>query len=89
MSRQEDFQKQAEKYANVCGGTTQEKCAIMTDHFTGSEYGYQYAIDKACEWLTNNLHLVRDWSGTPSQNYKELVRMLRKEMEEQLWNKKM
>lgn len=43
MSRQEDFQTQAEIYANKCGGTTQEKCATMTDYFAGAEYGYQYA----------------------------------------------
>ena len=46
MSRQEDFQTQAETYANTCGGTTQEKCAIMTDYFAGAEHGYQYAVEK-------------------------------------------
>lgn len=48
----------------------------------GFDKGYQYAIDKACEWLSNNLHLVRDWSGTPAQNYRELVIRFRKAMEE-------
>lgn len=38
------------------------------------------SIEDACEWLTNNLHLVRDWSGTPAQNYRNLVKMFRKEM---------
>lgn len=47
----------------------------------GAEHGYQYAIDNACEWLSNNLHLVRDWSGTPAQNYRELVIMFRKAMQ--------
>ena len=51
MSRQEDFQTQAETYANTCGGTTQEKCATMTDYFAGAEHGYQYAVDKAVEFL--------------------------------------
>ena len=51
MSRQEDFHEQAEKYANECGGTTQEKCVTMTDYFAGCEHGYQYAVEKACEWL--------------------------------------
>lgn len=45
------------------------------------EASWDCAVDKACEWLSNNLHLVRDWSGTPAQNYRELVMMLREEMQ--------
>ena len=50
MSRQEDFQEQAKKYANECGGTTQEKCATMTDYFAGCEHGYLYALQHP-QWI--------------------------------------
>ena len=83
MSRQEDFQEQSERYANECGGTTQEKCATMTDHFAGAEYGYQYAIDNACEWLKENIyHRVYecgDRLGFPTADF---IKDFRKAMEE-------
>lgn len=40
------------------------------------------SVEDACKWLSNNLHLVRDWLGTPAENYREFVRMFRKEMQQ-------
>lgn len=67
MKRQEDFQTQAKTYANKCGGTTQEKCAIMTDYVEGAKYGYQYALQNH-GWIDikeekpteENLYIVSD-----------------------------
>jgi hypothetical protein len=91
MSRQEDFIEAGIAYRMEHG---KPMCIAGSDladverdlnrvkpFEAGCEHGYQYAVDKACEWLSNNLHLVRDWSGTPAQNYRELVRMLRKGMQ--------
>jgi len=66
-----------DNFARNNGG--QMTLADVAKHFT--KYGYWYAVENVCEWLTYNLHLVRDWSGTPAQNYRELVRMLRREMQ--------
>jgi len=78
MSRQEDFQTQAETYANTCGGTTQEKCAIMTDYFAGAEHGYQYAKKSFFDALTHycNRH------GIHPNTRVELISYLQKAMEE-------
>ena len=43
MSRQEDFEKAAEDYCE-----DHSHCIYFE---AGAEYGYKYAVDKACEWL--------------------------------------
>ena len=84
MSRQEDFQTQAETYANTCGGTTQEKCATMTDYFAGAEYGYKYAVEKACEWLREHLGAP---AGIPqAKSYNDAINELTTEFRKGMCN---
>lgn len=61
----------------------------MTDYFTGAEYGYQYAVEKACEWLRNNLeyylgdyNLAEDELEENRVHYAVMLEELRKAMEE-------
>ena len=77
MSRQEDFQAQAKTYANKCGGTTQEKCAIMADYVEGAKYGYQYAIKKTIEFLKE-----KEFGDWIEQEATSFVEDFRKAMEE-------
>lgn len=49
MSRQEDFIEAA--YNNDRESSKQEQQFFVE----GCEYGYQYAVDKACEWLSARL----------------------------------
>ena len=62
--RADDFQEQAEKYADDVwkeDADIEQKCITMTDYFAGAEYGYQCAVEKACEWLeTHLLHAEAD-----------------------------
>ena len=48
MSRQEDFKQKATEYNNNVN--------MHLDFYNGAEHGYQYAVEKACEWLENELH---------------------------------
>ena len=83
MSRIDDFQNSAEKYADECGGTTQEKCCTMNDYFKGAEYGYQYAVDKACKWLCDHLgaHVGMPQAKSYNAAISELCSEFRKGME--------
>ena len=51
MSRKEDFKKASQSL----------EIQVISNPWTlfekGCEYGYQYAIEKACEWLENNAYL--------------------------------
>lgn len=55
MSKRGDvFQEQAEKYADDVWKEDEgieQKCITMTDYFAGADYGYQYAVEKAVEFL--------------------------------------
>jgi len=67
MSRKEDFIEAGIQYRFEHG----KPMAIGGDNFAdvanemnrckayeaGAEYAYQYAVDKACEWLENNAYL--------------------------------
>ena len=46
-NRQENFASAANEYSH------NEAPACYHTFIDGAEYGYNYAIDKACEWLTN------------------------------------
>lgn len=77
--RQEDFQEQAESYANKCGGTTQERCATMTDYFAGCEHGYQYAIEHSDDVIRL---IVRMAKKDIAFTEEEAVKFYHEEMEE-------
>lgn len=51
MSRKEDFKKASQSLENQ----------VISNPWTlfekGCEYGYQCAVEKACEWLENNAYL--------------------------------
>lgn len=50
MSRQEDFDRQADDYSNCC--FEEDDSLFAAFHFKeGAEHGYQYAVDKAVEFL--------------------------------------
>lgn len=51
--REKDFEKEAEDFC-----LDLSHCIFFE---AGAEYGYQYAVDKACEWLeTHLLHAEAD-----------------------------
>lgn len=50
MSRQEDFKKAADDYVEGEPDGAQKIVGQVGFEF-GAEYGYQYAIEKACKWL--------------------------------------
>jgi len=54
MSRQEDFDRQADDYSNCC--FEEDDSLFAAFHFKeGAEYGYKYAIDKMEEYLLSAL----------------------------------
>lgn len=46
----------------------------------GFEHGYKFTIDKACEWLENNL--INYWSQCNANNTKDFISDFKKAMEE-------
>ena len=56
MSRKEDFKKAADDYVEGEPDGAQKIVGQVGFEF-GAEYGFQYAIEKACEWLENNAYL--------------------------------
>lgn len=55
--RADDFQKQAEKYADDVwkeDADIEQKCITMTDYFAGAEYGYQYAVESVLAKVYKN-----------------------------------
>ena len=67
MSRQEDFEKSAMDYCE-----DHSHCIYFE---AGAEYGYQYAVEKACKWLES-------LSGYVVCGQKANVKDFRKAMEE-------
>ena len=67
MSRQEDFDKASMDYCE-----DHSHCIYFE---AGAEHGYQYAIDKACEWLES-------LSGYVVSGEKANVKDFRRAMEE-------
>lgn len=83
MNRQEDFKQKATEYNNNVN--------MHLDFYNGAEYGYQYAVDKACEFLEKyaaNFVALPDEGQQPIGDTnaiygtKSLLYYLRKEMEE-------
>jgi len=86
MSRQEDFDTQSDKYVEMRKSFgVNDPYAIKEigeAHYQGAEYGYQYAVDKACEWLQENLYVLRTFKDPRVNKYEIFIRMLRGAMEE-------
>ena len=74
MSRQEDFKKAADDYVEGEPDGAQKIVGQVGFEF-GAGYGYQYAVDKACEWL-------KSMSGYVVCGEKANVKDFRKAMEE-------
>lgn len=77
----EDFCKRCSRYAG-CGFISrnlQTKCDILQTFEEGYERGYEDAINKACEWLNENMNDVgiRFMRG---DEIKDIVDLFRKAM---------
>lgn len=51
MSRHEDFDKASVDYADKIGAGRISRIVATEHYYNGCEHGYQYAVEKACEWL--------------------------------------
>jgi len=55
MSRQEDFDTQSNKYVEMRKSFGVNDPYALNEigeaHYQGAEYGYQYAVDKACKYF--------------------------------------
>ena len=72
MTREKDFEKAAMDFCE-----DHSHCIYFE---AGCEHGYQYAIDKACEWLEFNAHLYVD--DIDQLHESALIGDFRKAMEE-------
>jgi len=61
MNKQKDFNTQSDKYVDIRKSYGVNDPYALKEigeaHYQCAEYGYQYAIEKACEWLENNAYL--------------------------------
>lgn len=88
MSRQEDFDKAADEYSVGCD-EQDDRIYAELHYKRGCEYGYQYAVEKACEWLRENMeywlgdyNLAEDELEDNQIHYSAMIEELRKAMEE-------
>jgi len=82
MSRKEDFKKAADDYVEGEPDGAQKIVGQVGFEF-GAEYGYQYAIDKACEWLKENIyHRVYECGDRLGYPTADFLKDFRKAMEE-------
>ena len=88
MSRQEDFDTQSDKYVEMRKSFGVNDPYALKEigeaHYQGAEYGYRYAVDKACEWLetidiNNYLKIVPGWGHVIEDDF---INDFRKAMEE-------
>ena len=81
MSRQ-DFKKAAADYIDGEPDGAQKIVGQVGFEF-GAEYGYQYAVDKACEWLRENIyHRVYECGDKLGYPTADFLKCFRKAMEE-------
>ena len=83
MSRTDDFEKAGQALAET-KRTSEAQAQCRYDFNIAAEHGYQYAVEKACEWLCDHL---RAPVGMPqAKSYNEAIAELciefRKGMEE-------
>ena len=76
MSRQEDFDRQADDYSNCC--FEEDDSLFTVFHFKeGAEYGYQYAIPEVCHiirmiYIQNGNKLPSDFEDIVNDKIKTL-----------------
>ena len=72
MSRQEDFDTQSDKYVEMRKSFGVNDPYALKEigeaHYQGAEHGYQYAVDKAFDILSQMLYTKRD-DEHPAQHY--------------------
>lgn len=88
MTQEEMIKNKAKEYAYKNyeqGGNSDTWEDIYTD---GAEYGYQLAVDKACEWL-KSVMIDDDIYGVGDNidNLKELINDFKKSMNDELQQK--
>lgn len=73
-----------EHLSNSVDCDEQVKDALLKAYLAGGEYGYQYAVEKACEWLRAHLGAPAGIPQAKSYNdaINELTTEFRKGMEE-------
>ena len=83
MSRQEDFKRMAHSH------DTESSKYEQQFYIDGAEDGYEYAVDKACEWLKTNAYDYTRFEYLPESDYPQadvdvckMVKDLRKAMDE-------
>lgn len=92
MSRQEDFDTQSDKYVEMRKSFGVNDPYALKEigeaYYEGCEHGYQYAIDKACEWLRENMeywlgdyNLAEDELEDNQVYYAAMIEELRKAMQ--------
>ena len=89
MSRQKDFNIQSDKYVDIRKSYGVNDPYALKEigeaHYQGAEYGYQYAIDKACEWLRENIyHRVYECGDRLGYPTADFIKDFRKAMEDLL-----
>ena len=97
MSRQEDFIEAGIKYrfehekpVAIGGGALADMVHEMNRYPAyehGCEHGYQYAVEKACEWLEEQMFEGDDYVGDPtvmttSATVKSFVTQFKQAMEQ-------
>lgn len=79
--------KLTERFDKITAGECDNKDlrdALLKAYIAGGEYGYQYAVDKACEWLRTHLGAPAGIPQAKSYNdaINELTTEFRKGMED-------
>lgn len=83
MSRQEDFEKAADDYVDGEPNGAQKIVGQVGFEF-GAEHGYQYAVEKACEWLREHLGAP---AGIPqAKSYNDAINELTTEFRKGMCN---
>ena len=83
MSRTDDFAKAGQALAET-KRTSEAQAQCRYDFDIAAEHGYQYAVDKACEWLRAHLGAPAGIPQAKSYNdaINELTTEFRKAMED-------
>lgn len=86
MSIQEDFDTQSDKYVEMRKSFGVNDPYALKEigeaHYQGAEHGYQYAVDKACEWLRENIyHRVYECGDRLGYPTADFLKDFRKAME--------
>jgi len=73
MTKNEYFDKKAEEHSAYGREDIDDRIGAEIDFTAGAECGYQYAIEKACKWLDENVHLYIDDDAIDEALRKDIV----------------